>query len=334
MSSANLTTNCTLKKSFRILWMTPELLMKNNDGERNNEENNKLWPQMKKSGSNQQAKERQSNNGIRAEDIKTCTEPKEMTKMIQWCFKQASGILVIGRRKRVKSLPQYRNKEDVGNYCPICASTSCRNKLFQPFCTTDFIPSMIKFNPRSRRVPALWPSDRSLGHLQNHSSGESKSDVCWPWFRLVFSFCLTPASDMHDALNAAKRRRCWGAVRKHGLKKKNSIEGFLHPRSAARVLLVCRHSSLVSTGRSTVNQTNSNKKRRDLIFFNVNSLPTPFRCVPPWGTCRWKPILPSCMLVNSSTGEVIFGENFLSLLYASLLTWMDGFFNWFSWFVV
>ena len=35
----------------------------------------------------------------------------------------------------------------------------------------------------------------------------------------------------------------------------------------------------------------------------------------------------SCMLINSSAGQVIFGENFLSLSYASLLTWMDGFFD-------
>ena len=40
------------------------------------------------------------------------------------------------------------------------------------------------------------------------------------------------------------------------------------------------------------------------------------------------------MLVNSSAGQVIFGENFMSLSYASFLTWMDGLFNCFSWFVV
>ena len=40
------------------------------------------------------------------------------------------------------------------------------------------------------------------------------------------------------------------------------------------------------------------------------------------------------MLVNSSAGQGIVGANFLSLLSSSLLTWMYGLFNWFSWFVV
>ena len=75
---------------------------------------------------------------------------------------------------------------------------------------------------------------------------------------------------------------------------------------------------------STVHKTNCNKKTSKK---NVSSLPTPFGCVPPRRTWRWQPIFPSFMLVNSSAGQIIFGENFLSLLCSSLLTWMDGLFN-------
>ena len=95
------------------------------------------------------------------------------------------------------------------------------------------------------------------------------------------------------------------------------------------------HTVGYSGSLSTVNETNCNKKERSeqnkkmWAHFQLHSV-----CVPPRGTCRWRPIFPSCVSVNSSAGEVVFGENFLSSLYSSLLTWMDGFFNWFSWFVV
>ena len=49
----------------------------------------------------------------------------------------------------------------------------------------------------------------------------------------------------------------------------------------------------------------------------MSSLPTPFAFVPPRGAWRRTPILPSCMLVNSSAEQVIFRENFLSLSYSS-----------------
>ena len=74
---------------------------------------------------------------------------------------------------------------------------------------------------------------------------------------------------------------------------------------------------------SAVNETNCNRKgiraKKKTNF--VSSLPTPFGFVPPRGTWRWRPILPSCMLVNSTAGQAIF-------------TWMVGLFNSFSWFVV
>ena len=56
---------------------------------------------------------------------------------------------------------------------------------------------------------------------------------------------------------------------------------------------------------STVNETNCNKKK---IKKNMNSLPIPFRLVPP--RCAWR-VMPS-----------------------TILTWMDRLFNLFSWFVV
>ena len=52
-----------------------------------------------------------------------------------------------------------------------------------------------------------------------------------------------------------------------------------------------------------------------------------FGFVQPRGSWRLNPLFPSCMLVNSSAGEVIFGENFLSLLYSSPDSWCKRFFR-------
>ena len=62
---------------------------------------------------------------------------------------------------------------------------------------------------------------------------------------------------------------------------------------------------------------NISTKKRDLRKNKenfVSSLPTPFRCVAPRRTRRWRPIFPSCMLANSSAGEVIFGKKLFVLV--------------------
>ena len=94
--------------------------------------------------------------------------------------------------------------------------------------------------------------------------------------------------------------------------------------------------SLHTQGRSqwiAINFKRSQKRELEQKRKTVSSLPTPFGCVPPRGTCRWRPMLSSSMLINSSDGEVIFGEYFLSLLYSSLLIWMEGISNSFFKFV-
>ena len=105
-------------------------------------------------------------------------------------------------------------------------------------------------------------------------------------------------------------------------------------RENTRVRMFCSQPPSVTVDRYLWTKPTGTKKERFEQKQFVRSLPTPFGFVPPRGTWSLRPTLPSCMLINSSAGQAIFEEIFLSLLCSSLLTWMDGLFNWFSWFVV
>ena len=75
------------------------------------------------------------NNGIRAEDIKTCdNERKEMIKLIfNEVLKQESCTPEIWRRKGITFIHKKGNEEDVGNYRPILYFASAVQTVFRLF---------------------------------------------------------------------------------------------------------------------------------------------------------------------------------------------------------
>ena len=81
---------------------------------------------------------------------------------------------------------------------------------------------------------------------------------------------------------------------------------------------------------STVNETNCNKKER----FEQKNCELTSNSIRMRTTMRNLEMKANIAILYVGQLErwrsVIFGENFLSLSYASLLTSMDGLFNWFS----
>ena len=88
------------------------------------------------------------NNGIRAEDIKTCdTATKETIKQIfNEVSKQESCTPETWRRIRIKVIHRKGNEEDIARFVLCRRCTNC----FRLSGTTDFVPSLTKLNQKMR----------------------------------------------------------------------------------------------------------------------------------------------------------------------------------------
>ena len=109
------------------------------------------------------------NNGIRAEDIKNCdlatketmeTDlPRSVKARKMYCRNIAQNT--------DKSYPQKEGTKKCRKLSPDLYFASAVQNCFRLSCTTDFIPDVIKFNPKIGRVPALLPSDLSHSNLRD-----------------------------------------------------------------------------------------------------------------------------------------------------------------------